>query len=380
MYFKQKFLFLYYSLISLAIHPHCWFIKFFIIMKSPKGILFVLMLLSFVLLHAQTTNQWTWMGGNKVADQSGRYGTKGVASTNNYPGTRFGSIYFSDKNGNFWLFGGTGIDAAGNGGLLNDLWKFDGTNWTWVSGSNIVNQSGTRATRGTPNPANTPGSRQNGAGGVDNNGNIWIFGGEGYFDTTQIIGPASTGDALNDLWKFDGYNWTWMAGSNTIDQISNYGIKGSPSTNNSPGARSQPLSWKDNAGNFWLWGGYGKIFGSDRIFTKHYGYLNDLWKFNYGYVTALPNSPTIIDTHSSLLLLNNPSFTVEFRFLSDQYYKKLQWQLLDENGRLLQESELQSIPKNAVQTVITHHINSGIYFIFFIGDDKKFQTLKWLKL
>ena len=968
-------------------------------MKSPKGILFVLMLLSFVLLHAQTTNQWTWMGGNKVADQSGRYGTKGVASTNNYPGTRFGSIYFSDKNGNFWLFGGTGIDAAGNGGLLNDLWKFDGTNWTWVSGSNIVNQSGTRATRGTPNPANTPGSRQYGAGGVDNNGNIWIFGGEGYFDTTQIIGPASTGDALNDLWKFDGYNWTWikggngwvdkepggsfyyygvfgtqgvatktnnpgvrkyclswidlngnfwifggdgyadstyyptgstgalsdlwkwdganwtwmggnraanvspvygvkglptpsnspggrregstswsdkngnfwlfggvayntsnnssysndlwkydgtnwtwisgsdtgnqlsnygslgiaassntpgarrfasgwtdtsgtswlfggistyplpfgylndiwkwdgtnwtwvsgadtvnksgfygtkgvasinntpgsrwkamawsnkygkqmlfggtglnnsdnntpmyfndqwswdgaewtwlngidsfgvnepgiygtkgvsssnnwpearangsswtdvngnlwffggesllnsynyfndlwkfdginwtwvsgstlknqpanfgtkgvtastnmpgasssnpnwtdkmgnqwilidkslwkwdgvnwtwmhqdttismyprtnsafwtdkngnfwlmggnvyngalghnnqadqwewdgtnwksiynypynstaiygtigvadkanfpgardgmtiwkdssdniwlfggvygysvpigsrvpvqgpgpnndlwkwdgnawtlvqdskngnygikgvpspnnqptsrtnaagwvgtngnfwlfggssndlwvrdgkywtwMAGSNTIDQFSNYGIKGSPSTNNSPGARIQPLSWKDNAGNFWLWGGEIFTYPSGN-FINHYGYLNDLWKFNYGYVTALPNSPTIIDTHSSLLLLNNPSFTDEFQFLSDQYYKKIQWQLLDENGRLLQEGELQSIPKNAVQTVVTHHINSGIYFIIFIGDDKKFQTLKWLKL
>jgi hypothetical protein len=49
-----------------------------------------------------------------------------------------------------WLFGGYGYDAKGGGGqlglvdiggdgYLSDLWKFDGNNWTWVSGSNTKN-------------------------------------------------------------------------------------------------------------------------------------------------------------------------------------------------------------------------------------------------
>src|SRR5260370_31459256 len=38
--------------------------------------------------------------------------------------------------------------GAGTQGDLNDLWKFDGTNWTWVSGSDLINQPGVFGTKG----------------------------------------------------------------------------------------------------------------------------------------------------------------------------------------------------------------------------------------
>jgi hypothetical protein len=30
-----------------------------------------------------------------------------------------------DSNCDFWLFGGSGEDAYGNGALLNDMWEFN---------------------------------------------------------------------------------------------------------------------------------------------------------------------------------------------------------------------------------------------------------------
>jgi integrase len=53
-----------------------------------------------------------------------------------------------------YLFGG-----YDGGGRLNDLRKFDGTDWTWVAGDNITNQAGVYGTQGQCNAGNNPGSR-----------------------------------------------------------------------------------------------------------------------------------------------------------------------------------------------------------------------------
>jgi N-acetylneuraminic acid mutarotase len=254
--------------------------------------------LALTCLHAQI-NQWTWVGGNKLTEQSGKYGTKGVASPNNYPGSRSGSISFSDKNGNFWLFGGTGIDANGNSGLLNDLWKWDGTSWTWVTGNNTINQNGTHITRGTPDPRNVPGSRQLGAGGVDKNGNVWIFGGEGLFDTTQVNVFSNPAMNLNDLWKWDGTNWTWLKGGNngysdkepggSFYYYGIYGTQGVPTATNYPGVRKNCVSWTDTNGNLWLYGGDGSA-DSAYYPTGSSGALADLWKWDGTYWTWINGS------------------------------------------------------------------------------------------
>ena len=46
-----------------------------------------------------------------------------------------------------------------------------------------------------------------------------------------------------------------MSGSNLMDQIGTYGTRGTPDDANMPGARIQSISWVDDSGNLWLFGG-----------------------------------------------------------------------------------------------------------------------------
>ena len=64
---------------------------------------------------------------------------------------------------------------------------------------------------------------------------------------------------MNDLWRYDPATnmWTWMSGSNTVNQAGVYGTKGVPDAANVPGARESSISWTDGSGNLWLFGGYG---------------------------------------------------------------------------------------------------------------------------
>jgi hypothetical protein len=62
---------------------------------------------------------------------------------------------------------------------------------------------------------------------------------------------------LNDLWKFDGEEWVWVSGSNEMNQNGIYGEKGIPNSNNIPGGRDGAVSWMDNSGNMWMFGGFG---------------------------------------------------------------------------------------------------------------------------
>ena len=70
--------------------------------------------------------QWTWMHGPSTPNGAGVYGTMGVPSPGNVPGARgFGVSTWTDLQGNFWLFGGSGYDITGFSNYLNDLWKFN---------------------------------------------------------------------------------------------------------------------------------------------------------------------------------------------------------------------------------------------------------------
>jgi RHS repeat-associated protein len=208
---------------------------------------------------------WTWISGSTVGS-TGIYGTKGQASPSNMPGPREGAVSWVDTEDNLWLFGGYGYDSQSNRGHLNDLWKFDGQNWTWVSGSDLKSQPGTYGTKGQANPANIPGGRADAISWTDSDGNFWLFGGLGF--VSQGLGQ------LNDLWKFDGQNWTWISGSNLDDQDGIYGTKGQSNSANVPGGRFGAVSWIDSDDNLWLFGGNGRDSQSNS------GRLNDLWKFD----------------------------------------------------------------------------------------------------
>jgi len=213
---------------------------------------------------AAPVDRWTWMSGSNIIAQVGIYGTKGVADAANVPGARSAAMSKTDANSNLWLFGGGGVDSADTEGLLNDLWRWDGSNWTWVSGSNVVRESGIYGTKGIAAATNVPGARSKGITWIATTGDFWLFGGVG-FDSAGTIG------SLNDLWRWDGSNWTWMSGSNLVDQSGDYGVKGTPVNTNIPGARTDTVSWSDSNDNLWLFGGYGYDSAGDL------GDLNDLW-------------------------------------------------------------------------------------------------------
>jgi cell division septation protein DedD len=81
---------------------------------------------------------------------------------------------------------------------------------------------------------------------------------------------------LNDLWKYDPAtnNWTWMKGADFPNQYGIYGTQGLAAPDNTPGARSNAVSWTDASGNLWLFSGYGRT--RENTFA---GYYNDLWKY-----------------------------------------------------------------------------------------------------
>ncbi len=216
-----------------------------------------------------STNQWTWVKGDKIVDKVGVYGTKGVEHTNNKPGARYGSQTWIDASGNLWLFGGYGYSGSASG-ILNDIWKYNpSTNkWTWVKGDNAVEQVGVYGTKGIANATNQPGARYVSTSWTDAYNNLWLFGGYGYDET-------SSGN-LNDMWKYNATTneWTWMSGDKIINQAGVYGTQGQPNMANNPGARYVSSSWSDANGDLWLFGGYGFDNNSNP------GYLNDLWKYN----------------------------------------------------------------------------------------------------
>lgn len=71
--------------------------------------------------------------------------------------------------------------------------------------------------------------------------------------------------------------WAWMKGDTTETvinhAIAHYGILGIADTANRPGSREGGVTWKDNAGNQWLFGGFG-------LGVNNNGFLNDLWMYN----------------------------------------------------------------------------------------------------
>lgn len=214
---------------------------------------------------------WTWVGGSATAtNAAGVYGTQGIGSTANLPGARINAQSWTDAAGNIWLFGGSGYDSAGTGGVLNDMWSFNPATgkWTWVSGSNLAGAAGVYGTEGVTAAANTPSARLGMTGWTDAAGMLWLFGGGGYDST-----GTNTGE-LSDLWKFNPTSgqWTWVGGVGTANSQGVYSALNVTSLYNTPGARAWSTGWIDANGAFWLFGGAGMDAAGN------VGNLNDLWK------------------------------------------------------------------------------------------------------
>ena len=250
-----------------------------------------------------TANEWTWMRGadadlpvppgssgpwSEPYNSDPYYGTLGASGAHTTPGGRNSSAYWTDKNGNFWLFGGDGLDGSPEPieGLLNDLWEFSpATNqWTWMGGSSTLSHvcayaycglPGIYGVQGAPSPSNLPGGREVAVTWTDSAGNFWLFGGQG----TDSVGVQGY---LNDLWEFNPTTgeWVWMSGSSTVGtnpqgQEGSYGTQGVAAPGNVPPGLIEAASWIDKNDNLWLFGGQGVTS------VGGMGYdFNNLWEFS----------------------------------------------------------------------------------------------------
>lgn len=213
-----------------------------------------------------TSNVWTFVGGSTTTGASGVY-----TGANAFPGARYAATGAVDSSGNFWMFGGNGIDSTGAEGDLNDLWEYSNGTWSFVNGAEIVNQKGVYST--TAKSTNVPGSRLGASAWIDSAGDVWLFGGVGY-DSNGDAGP------LNDVWQYSQGEWVWVGGGNTINQPATYGTQGIPATGNIPGAREYATIWNTPSGNVWLFGGI----------EDTGGVFNDLWEYSGGQWTYISGS------------------------------------------------------------------------------------------
>ena len=208
------------------------------------------------------TNNWTWIRGSKLCNDIGSFGTQGVADTSNNPPARMIFTRWKDHDGNFWIFGGGDWNYDY---YWNDVWKYNpSTNlWTWISGPNFTGDDGTSGTQCEPDSNAVAHCRfENRCCWTDGCNGFWTFGG-------------STGGSLdqnwNDLWHFNFQTteWTFVKGALFSNATGYYGTQGVSDIANVPPARGGGLSWIDNAGNLWMWGGINDFFI----------YYNDLWRY-----------------------------------------------------------------------------------------------------
>lgn len=232
-------------------------------------LLFFLVIFSANFTKAQG-GMWAQMHGSGGSGALGWYGAKGVADALNTPSGRYQGAYWTDLQGNFWLFGGFHPY-----GYSNDLWKYDvaALKWTWINGPQHINdQNGEWGTKGIPSTNNYPPARTFGPNcWTDNNGDLWLYGGFG-FDKNNATG------GLSDLWRYNiaSNSWTWIFGADTIGEGPNYGTINVTAPSNTPGGRVECKSgWVDDANNLWLFGGQDGQTANTGVSVR-----NDLWKYN----------------------------------------------------------------------------------------------------
>ena len=208
------------------------------------------------------------------------------------------ALYWTDKRGRLWLYGGFGSDSTTNYGDLDDLWVFDPSlgargEWAWMGGDDKVNctgcgRPGVYGKQGEFAATNNPGSRTDATAWTDREGKLWLFGG-GY---TKVIdsGNRHRGISLNDLWEFDptkgtSGEWAWVGGSKSLPSVcipsscgrpGVYGVQGEFAAENMPrpavkAAGVVGLSWQPLA---CLAAGEPTQSGTLQV------ELNDLWEFD----------------------------------------------------------------------------------------------------
>jgi hypothetical protein len=199
---------------------------------------------------------WFWYQSPIIRNSFGSY------SAPFFPGSRYDTASWTTPNGELWLFGGIG-NSEFTAGKMNDLWSYDGNNWTWRGGSSNSNILGTFPS--SVGGVGEPGARHSSV--AWRSGELfWLFSGQGY-------GNATSQGRLQDMWAYNttSATWTWEGGKTVENAFGTFptAVGGS----GFPGCREGGVVWR--AGNkVWLFSGRGNTA------TNPGCYLNDMWSWD----------------------------------------------------------------------------------------------------
>ncbi|MBK8845637.1 MAG: T9SS type A sorting domain-containing protein [Bacteroidetes bacterium] len=132
------------------------------------------------------------MSGSTDDDLPGNYNSSCSFDSLNLPASRFEQrAAVTDYCNRFWMYGG----FSANAGMLNDLWVFDSQilQWSLLSGSSAINQSGSYGALGVASPNNLPPSRAGAVAWWGNDNKYYLFGGT----------ENNSFTSFSDLWMFD---------------------------------------------------------------------------------------------------------------------------------------------------------------------------------
>jgi gliding motility-associated-like protein len=136
------------------------------------------------------TGNWAWFGGTQnQGDPGAQLSHCDTVQTNVPQAAMEIRASWADSCG-FWFFGGYDGNSS-----FDNLWYYNAENkkFTWTSGTNILNNSGSYGTMGIAAAGNLPPARNGAVTWADLHGNLWLFGGELDFGLSQTY---------NDLWMY----------------------------------------------------------------------------------------------------------------------------------------------------------------------------------
>lgn len=144
-----------------------------------------------VIIEGYLSDLWSFQNGVFTLEKgSGSLNASAIGGSSSVasPGGRSSGVVWVDGSGNAWLFGGRNSSSlnmtlCNSLGYLNDLWRFDGTNFMSVS---AATENGYWGTKGQGNSLTIPSGRTDMRSWLDSDGSFWFFGGR-TASTIQLI-------------------------------------------------------------------------------------------------------------------------------------------------------------------------------------------------
>jgi len=257
-----------------------------------------------------SADSWSWIKGSDTRDAISTKGTQGLAATANTPGGRIQSLVWQNAAGDVYLYGGLGISSSGSLGRMNDFWKWDGNDWTWMAGTDALNDQGAlSASPNSPDAGNYPGARSATCNWGDDNG-FYMYGGQG-------ISSGGFG-YLDQLWYYEASSghWAMLSGSTTAkDVLATYGEATDNDASVSPGNLRSAMMWSDGSDVY--------VFGGVRWEGSSYLRNNNLWHWDGNEWAWLKGGKN--NSYTSMIESAGSEFDASFEYLPSAKESSVYW-------------------------------------------------------